>query len=51
MSRTIDHIISVRDRPDLYLDRSNCQLAHRKCNGAKWAGPALTNRTPTAVDW
>ena len=51
MSRTVDHIISVRDRPDLYLARTNCQLAYRKCNGEKWAGPARTDRTPTVVDW
>jgi 5-methylcytosine-specific restriction endonuclease McrA len=31
-ARSVHHIHSPHDRPDLALERSNCRLAHRDCN-------------------
>lgn len=34
-SKSVDHIIPVKHRPDLEYDRANCQLAHLGCNFKK----------------
>jgi 5-methylcytosine-specific restriction endonuclease McrA len=34
MSRTVDHVVELWQGGDP-VDRSNCRLAHRRCNSAK----------------
>ena len=44
MSRTVDHIVQL-SHGGPPLDRSNCRLAHRRCNGRR-AEPATPRRRP-----
>jgi 5-methylcytosine-specific restriction endonuclease McrA len=40
LSWTLDHVISIKERPDLALEPSNLKPAHWGCNSAKGAGKA-----------
>ncbi len=52
MSRSVDHIISIKVAPHLALERTNVQLAHLKCNAAKGSADELPRaRTPTSRQW
>jgi 5-methylcytosine-specific restriction endonuclease McrA len=44
MSRTVDHIEQLVFAPELALDRSNCRLAHRRCNGQRAVRPGQRRR-------
>lgn len=48
MSRTVDHIrqLSHGGPP---LDRQNCRLAHRRCNGRRAEGPNTRRRSRPSV--
>jgi 5-methylcytosine-specific restriction endonuclease McrA len=44
MSRTVDHIVQLCFAPELALDRSNCRLSHRRCNGRRAERPGVRRR-------
>ncbi|QTD96983.1 HNH endonuclease [Streptomyces cyanogenus] len=44
MSRTVDHIVQL-SHGGAPLDRANCRLAHRRCNGRR-AEPREPRRRP-----
>jgi 5-methylcytosine-specific restriction endonuclease McrA len=46
-SRTVDHIVQLSDGGPP-LDRANCRLAHRRCNGRRAHQPGKA-RPPRAV--
>ena len=45
-STTADHIVTVRDRPDLALVRSNLRGACQHCNKSRQATPDVTPTAP-----
>lgn len=47
MGRTVDHVLELWQGGDP-LDRSNCRLAHRKCNTAKSNRLRARRRTPAS---
>jgi len=58
----LDHIITVRERPDLALSYANVKPSHRQCNSYRQDRPLtpglkleiierFTNRTPIALDF
>ncbi|MFK0173400.1 HNH endonuclease signature motif containing protein [Streptomyces sp. NPDC090306] len=46
MSRTVDHIVQLSDGGPP-LDRANCRLAHRRCNGQRAHKPGAPRPRPT----
>lgn len=45
MSRTVDHIMQL-SHGGAPLDRSNCRLAHRRCNGRRAVRPGHRRKPP-----
>lgn len=55
-SKTADHIIAVKHRPDLALERDNLRGACRHCNSSKQAKRLSelrkqARKQPAALDW
>lgn len=49
-SQVADHIVKVRDRPDLALARSNCRGACKHCNWRRETHPeGLPSQAATAL--
>lgn len=45
-SKSLDHVVPCRQRPDLALDPANARLAHLKCNTSRGDG---TKRSRAAL--
>jgi 5-methylcytosine-specific restriction endonuclease McrA len=50
-ARSVHHIESPSDRPDLALERSNLRLAHRDCNWRAGQGGAPPTPRPPSRPW
>ena len=52
-SKSLDHVVAVKLRPDLALERSNARLAHLGCNSSKGDGTKRARKVAlvTSVRW
>jgi hypothetical protein len=51
LSFCIDHVIPVRDRPDLILEQTNWKPAHKRCNDSRGAGGAPLDMGIPSRQW
>ena len=51
LSWSLEHLISVKDRPDLLLDKNNYGSSHMLCNSLKGPDELIADTGEKSADW